>query len=406
MNVLFIFSRHSSDPHDSTLTKDISDEFARQGANVYVMTMLERRDGPETTLNVENGYHVLRVSTGNYFNTTTKREKVFTILTLPGKFVAAAKKHLGQIKFDLIIAHTPFMSSNKIITPLKRFFACPAHLILWDIFPQNAWDIGIIRNRLIFNYFKRSEIKMLLSYDQIWCMSDGNVKFVREHYSELAKTKIERLYNSAKIIPLPVMDRAELRAKFGYSDTDVVAIFGGNMGVPQRLENILALAKMAQDADLNAKFLFVGGGTQARFLPEQAQKLNLHNAIFIVQLPRDEYQNIVMASDVALVSLDQRFTVPNFPSKTTDYCKLALPILASLDDCSANDYGDFLVNTVRCGRFARAGDTQALFREFVALYQDAGLRNELGQNGRKFYEQELDVSNAYRKIILSLKLEN
>ena len=37
MNVLFIFSRHSQDPRDSTLTKDLSDEFARQGINVYVI---------------------------------------------------------------------------------------------------------------------------------------------------------------------------------------------------------------------------------------------------------------------------------------------------------------------------------------------------------------------------------
>lgn len=402
MNVLFIFSRHSTDPHDSILTKDISDEFARQGANVYVMTMLEKRNGRETTLNIENGYHVLRVSTGNYFNTSTKREKVLTILTLPGKFVSAAKKHLGNIKFDLIVAHTPFMSSSKIITPLRKFFACPAHLILWDIFPQNAWDIGIIRNRLIFNYFKASEVKMLLAYNQIWCMSDGNVKFMREHYPELANIKIDRLYNSAKIVPLPVINREQLRAKFGYSDTDVVAIFGGNMGVPQRLENVLALAKMAQDNNLSAKILFVGSGTQMHILSELAAELKLENVQFIEQLPRDEYQNIVMASDIALVSLDQRFTVPNFPSKTTDYCKLSLPILASLDDCSASDYGDFLVNIAQCGRFAKAGDTQALFNEFLSLYNNVELRRELGANGRKFYEQELGVGNAYRKIALSL----
>lgn len=404
MNILFIFSRHSGDPHDSTLTKDISDEFARQGANVYVMTMLEERYGQETSLSLENGYHVLRVKIGNYFNTKTKREKVLTILTLPSKFVAAAKKNLSNIKFDLILAHTPFVSSNKIITPLKKFFGCPAHLILWDIFPQNAWDIGIIRNRMIFSFFKRAEIKMLLAYDQIWCMSDGNVKYVREHYPELVTVKIERLYNSAKIIPLQKINRTQLRAKFGYTDSDVVAIFGGNMGVPQRLENIFALAKLAQDEHLLAKFLFVGSGTQTDVLRESVKQLNLKSIQFVEQLPRDEYQDIVLASDIALVSLDQRFTVPNFPSKTTDYCKSGLPILASLDDCSASDYGDFLVNIARCGRFAHAGDAQALFKEFLSLYQNSALRCKLGANGRKFYEKELDVNNVYHEIVASLVL--
>lgn len=41
-NILFIFLRHSENPNDSTLTKDLSDEFFRQGNNVTVVTILEK----------------------------------------------------------------------------------------------------------------------------------------------------------------------------------------------------------------------------------------------------------------------------------------------------------------------------------------------------------------------------
>lgn len=42
MNILFIFARHSENPYDSTLTKDLSDEFFKQGNNITVVTLLEK----------------------------------------------------------------------------------------------------------------------------------------------------------------------------------------------------------------------------------------------------------------------------------------------------------------------------------------------------------------------------
>lgn len=398
MNVLFIFSRHSQDPCDSTLTKDLSDEFARQGVNVYIMTMSEKRDNQSTRMSIENGYNVLRVQTGNYFNCKTKLEKVKTIFTMPTQFVKAAKEHLKDITFDLIITHTPFVSSRKIILPLKQYFNCPAHLILWDIFPQNAWDIGIIRNRLLFNFFKSSEVKMLQSYDNIWCMSDGNVEYIKKNYPELKNIAIKRLYNSAKIKPLVNINRKAVRQQFGYTDEDIIALFGGNMGVPQRLENVLELAKQAQVKCENAKFLFVGHGTETKRLMALANQMCLTNVKFINQLPREDYENITVAADIGLVSLDQRFTVPNFPSKTTDYFKLQLPILASLDRCAAEDYGYFLTDIAKAGRFALAGDNEELFNRYLELYSNTDLRNTLGKDGRQFYEQELDVAKACTKI--------
>lgn len=399
MNVLFIFSRHATDPRDSTLTKDLSDAFASSGANVYVMTMLEERYKQPTRMTLENGYQVLRVRTSNYFNCDTKLEKVKTILTLPGKFVAAAQTYLKDVNIDLIIAHTPFMSSRKIILPLKKYFNCPAHLILWDIFPQNAWDIGIIKNSILFKIFKCFEVGMLKSYEQIWCMSDGNVSYLRKNYPQLSSIAIDKLYNSAIIKPLPNIDKKSVRSRFGYSQDDVIAIFGGNMGVPQCLENIIELARIVQTKFTNAKFIFVGNGTERLRLIELANSMGLDNVKFIEQLPREDYENITAIADIGLVSLDKRFTVPNFPSKTTDYFKLKLPILASLDMCAAEDYGYFLTDIAKAGMFAVAGNHQELFDRYFELYSNPCLRIQLGESGRMFYESELDSFKAYRTII-------
>lgn len=403
MNILFIFSRHSENPNDSTLTKDLSDEFFKKGNNVTVVTLLEKKYQRKTELKIENGYRVLRVKTGNYFNISNKIEKGMTVLTMASDLKKGIIKYLGNEKYDLIITHTPFVSTEKLIIPLKNYFNCPTHLILWDIFPQNAKDIEIINNDLLFNFFKFKEKKMLSAYDCIWCMSEGNVNYLKKNYSFLNKEKIKILRNWALIKPKLEIKKEKIRKKYNFSKDDFIAIFGGNMGKPQKLENILSLAKKCLE-NKNIKFLFIGNGSEKERLEKFVKDNNLINVFFFNQVPREDYEKVTASCDIGLVSLDERFTVPNFPSKTTDYFKLSLPILASLDKCASKDYGDFLQNKVKGGLFAEAGSVEELYEQFMKLYLNENLRKTLGNNGRKYYEENLSVDKAYEAIKNEVKL--
>lgn len=401
MNILFIFARHSENPNDSTLTKDLSDEFSKKGNKVTVVTLLEKRNKRNTELKIENGYKVLRARTNNYFN-VGKIEKGITVLTISRCLKNNVLKYLGEEKYDLIITHTPFISAVSLVNPLKKYFNCPAHLILWDIFPQNARDIGIINNNFIFKFFKMKEEKMLSIYDKIWCMSKGNAKYMKDNYKFLKDSKIDVLKNWALIKPEIKIDKKKIREKYGYSIDDFILIFGGNMGRPQKLENILKLSEKCLKFK-EVKFLFVGSGTEKKRLEELSFQMKLKNVKFLNQVPRRDYEELTGACDVGIVSLDERFTVPNFPSKTTDYFKLSLPILASLDKCSMEDYGMFLENEVKGGISALTKDLDDVYEKFIKLYNNKDLRIKLGENGRKYYEQYLGVDKAYKTIMEELK---
>ena len=108
-NILKKKKRHSENPNDSTLTKDLSDEFFKQGNNVTVVTILEKKYKRETQLKIENGYEVLRVKTGNYFNVSNSVEKGITSLTMISKLKREIINYLGKKRYDLIITHTPFI---------------------------------------------------------------------------------------------------------------------------------------------------------------------------------------------------------------------------------------------------------------------------------------------------------
>ncbi|EHO77604.1 hypothetical protein HMPREF9942_01332 [Fusobacterium animalis F0419] len=398
MNILFVVSRHSKKVDDSTLTKDLVNEFLKNGDSVTVVTMLEKREKEETQLNIENGCKVLRVRTGNYFNIESKFEKAFTILTLFKKIKNAIFEYLKDEKYDLIITHTPFVATEKLIKPIKDYFKCPAYLILWDIFPQNAKDIGLIKNSFIFNYFKYKEKKMLQIYDRIFCMSEGNVDYLIKNYPYLNKQKIKLLRNWAKIVPLLNINKEELKKELGFKSNSFIALFGGNMGKPQKLENILYLAEKCKEIK-EIIFLFIGNGSEKNRIKELVKIKKLNNILFKEQVSREEYEKLAYLSDIGLVSLDDRFTVPNFPSKTTDYFKMKLPIFAVLDECSAKDYGSFLENKTRAGTFILGKNIDKEYKKFIDLYSDKVRREEMGNNGRVFYEQFLGVDKTYKIIM-------
>ena len=398
MNILFLFLRHSENPTDSTLTKDISDEFHKQGHNVKVVTLLEKKYNKETQLKVENGYSVLRVKTGNYFDSPGKIEKGITALTMPKNLEKAIKKYFKNEKFDLIYTHTPFISNAKLINNLKRYYKCKACLHLWDIFPQNAKDINLLTNKMLLNFFEYQEQKMYDAFDYIGCMSKGNLQYMETRDKNIKLDKYFILKNWAQIKEKPVFNKKVIREKYGYTENDFICIFGGNMGKPQKLENILELAKKSL-VDKTIKFLFVGKGTERNLLENKMKNEEISNVKFLDYIPRADYELITAACDIGLVSLDERFTVPNFPSKTTDYFKLELPILASLDSCAAVDYGKFLQSEVKGGLFALAGDTDGLYSQLLKLKNNNELKMELGKNGRKYYENELGVDKAYETIM-------
>ena len=396
MNVLFIYLRHSENPQDSTLTKDISDEFHKNGHKVFVATLLEKKYKRETELKIENGYTVLRIKSGNYFDSPGKIEKGITALTIPFQLKREIIKHLGEEKIDLIFTHTPFVANEYLIKSLKKYFNAKAMLHLWDIFPQNALDIGLMKKGTLSNFFKKKEKKMYKIFDYIGCMSEGNKRYMQEKFDYLNSFFVLKNWGKGNS---KEFHKIQLRKKYNFDINDFLVIFGGNMGKPQKLSNIINLAKELKDYE-NIKFIFVGKGTEEKILKELSKDLN--NVFFYNYIPREEYEEFTGMCDLGIVSLDERFTVPNFPSKTTDYFKLGLPIFASLDSCSKNDYGFFLQDLAKGGLFAEAGNIYNMKEVFLKLYNSKELRHTMGKNARRYYEENLGVEKAYRTIMEKL----
>ena len=326
-------------------------------------------------------------------------KKLISMMTVHKSILKEVKRHWCGVHFDMIVGTSPYMFDSGLVAPLKRYYQCPAFLILWDLFPQNAKDLGLIKSKLVFSYFKHKEKRNLISFDYIGCQSPGNLSYMKENYPYLRSDSLYLFPQWSGSIIKGDVNRLEVRKKYNFQEKDFLLIFGGNMGLPQNLINIVDIAYEMQDQE-KIKFIFVGNGTEKEKLKRRVQELGMQNVTFIDSLNRFEYQKLLGACDVGLISLDPRFTFPNFPSKILDYLRSGLPIVALLDQYALSDSG----RLIRESRFGFASGSNKEFESSILkLFHNRSICNEFSENGKRHFIENCNVSDRYDYFIDIIK---
>jgi len=394
MNILSLFITYPSKPDNHTMFKQLTSKLVDEGHNVFVVTIQERKYNKATELFKEDGVKVLRVKTGNFFDTNFI-EKGLTMLSLGYLFKRAVKKHFSDIKFDLLIHSCPPITYTPLIKYIKKRDNAESYLILRDIFPDNAVDLGVINKGLIYKVFKWIEKKLYSYSDHIGCMSEANIDYVLNHNPEVDKNKMHILRNWSDYKQIIDVDQKDIREKYGYSSDDFIAVFGGNMGKAQGLGFILDIAKEIKNDKV--KFLFVGRGIDKKNLKTRVDNENINNVKIFDYVPKSEYEKLIAACDIGIVSLLNQYTIPNIPSKTVDFFKLGLPIIASIDENT--DYGDIIKNQAEAGLYSIHGDKEKYIENLNKIVENQELSKEMSKNAREYYEEYLTTQTAVDTIL-------
>ncbi|PQA90526.1 hypothetical protein B0A70_14480 [Chryseobacterium piscicola] len=391
MNILFVFFTMSH-LSQSSMYSDMVNVFRENGHQVFPIAPINEVGKKTSFISKENEIEVLRVKTLDVFS-KNKFKKGFANLLLSHQFKNSYNKFWKDKKIDLIVVATPSVMFADFVAFLKKKHKAKTLLMQKDIFPQNAVDLGYMKkNGITYNFFKKHELKLLKTADFIGCTSPGNIEYLLQNNDFLIKENMRLLYNSTKLLEFSQDDN--IKIKYNLQDKYVV-VFGGNMGKPQQLENVLLLAKKCE-IFIDVVFLIIGSGTEVDALKVDASQQGLKNINFVEKVPRKEYFQLLSNCNVGLISLHKNFTVPNTPMKLNDYLNAGIPVLASID--RSNDLG-FLLEKNQMGEFAYADTPEDLFDAFKKLYQDKERRKKLGQNGKEFCKENLSAYKSYQTII-------
>lgn len=391
MNILYIASSFPKPENGATIYTDLAEELHL--SNHKLTVLIADQTQSEEDLIFERGFEVLRVYVGKYFEASFIRKGITTI-KIPLKLKKAINKNLNKHKFDLILFEAPPVSNIGLVKWCKKKYKCNAFLMLKDIFPQNAIDLGVLsRNGLITRYFRKMEEDLLKNSDYIGCMSKANRNYVLSHNNWLDSSKVGIFPNTKKISGISKIEEESIRVELGIPIDSKVFLFGGNMGKPQFIDLLKETIIHFKDND-NIYFLFVGRGTDKYKLTQAIEEHDITNSKVINNLPREEYEKVMRECDLGLIILDPRFTIPNYPSRILSYLEYAKPILAATDKSS--DINE-LIREADCGEWVWSGDQNSFFNAIENLSTSDRL-NEMGLNGRKYMEQNLDVKFSVKII--------
>lgn len=391
MNIIFLMLSMPDLSKNSNMYSELVMEFAKEGHRVFPVAPAVGEQA--TGIYSENNINVLRVKTLKLLNVNPIKKGIANVL-LPYQFKAAIKKYYKDVNFDLIVTPTPPITFVSVTKWLKGCCKAKSYLILRDIFPQNAVDLGLMKKwNPVYWMFRMKEKQLYRMSDSIGCMSQGNIDYILKHNRGINEKKLHILENFQKM-SLVLKPNLTIKKKYCIENKFVV-IFGGNMGIPQELDNVIALAKKCEEYD-DVVFLLIGSGTEKSRLKRIVKMNEVKNIIIKNSIPHDDYQQLVSQCDIGLISLNRKFTIPNIPSKTLSYYNLAIPILASIDENT--DYGKELDRS-GAGLWSLAGDLESYKKNFDTMYNNKELRKEMGQNGRNYFEQHSTLNLAYNIII-------
>ncbi len=403
MNVLFLTLLDFNSLDENNIYTDLLREFAKNGHNTVVISPRERRFNEETRLITEDNCKILKLKIGNIQKTGIIEKGISTLL-LESRFKSGVRKYFGDIKFDIVLYSTPPITLAGVVKYIKKRDNAKTYLLLKDIFPQNAVDIGMMSENglksIIYKVFRRKEKQLYKLSDYIGCMSQANVDYIVRHNPQISSEKVHISPNSIEVKEKPInVNKEEIRRKYGIPLDKTVFIYGGNLGKPQDIPFIIECLKANEKYD-DRFFVICGTGTEYPKLKKYVDESAPKNVLVISGLPKDEYESFVCCCDVGLIFLDHRFTIPNFPSRLLSYMQNGIPVLACTDPNT--DIGKVITE----GNFGWwcESDMPEHFTKTVEIAIKSDLK-KFGENSFEYLKNNYEVQNSFEIIFKNINAQ-
>lgn len=399
MNVALI--THSYPPEirsSSHLMSEMAQWLKANGHNVHVVTSY-----PKYALKVdtklknikeysdEDGIKVVRVKTLSIHDANYVRRGIAQMV-LPYLFMRKIKKYIID-DIDIAIVYSPPLTVAQVGQSLRKKFNKIFILNVQDLFPQNAIDLGVLKNRLLIKLFERIERDVYDAADKIVVHSEGNKEFLLSN-KKIDHKKIHIVHNWVDVSSYTsVKTIGKFRKMYGL-DNKFTFLFAGILGPSQGLDFIVNIACNVRDNE-DIRFLFVGDGIEKQRISEMVKDYGLRNIVFAPFVSKEEYPELIKDVDIGLVSLSNMNKTPVVPSKIIGYMAGGIPVMAFLHKESD---GHNIIKEARCGYSMVYGDLDKATNLVNEVYNQRDNLKNLGQNGLQYALAHFAVDNIMDKM--------
>ena len=375
--------------------RDLVREFIRQGHELTVLLPSQEQKG-DWELDSFDGARVLRLSAPKTKDVGYAR-RTFAEWRMPYAMSRNLRKSpLAQERWEGVLWYSPSIFHGPLVRAVKRNSECPAYLIIRDIFPEWAVDLGLMRPGLAYQFFKAIARQQYEAADTIGVQSPGNLGYFESWHSEKPGRQLEVLPNW---LSPPANDKCPIRIDATPLAGRKIFVYAGNMGVAQGLDILVDLAdRMTNRADVG--FLFVGRGSEADRLKVITEQRGLDNVLFHPEIDPDHIPDLYSQCSVGLVALDPRHKSHNIPGKFLTYIQSGLPVLANVNQ--GNDLAQ-LIRETDVGEACETNDLAELERHARALLNRLGRDAGIDERCTRLFRRDFLVNQTVGQIVSALQ---
>lgn len=375
--------------------RDLSMEFARQGHEVTVIVASPQQI-ERCQIEFSQGVQILRLKTPCIKNIGYIRRSLAELLMPFFMMRNYSGSCLSSVTWDAIAWYSPSIFFGPFVQKLSAKSKCPSYLIIRDIFPEWAVDMGLMRKGIPYLFFKAVAHYQYSVANVIGVQTAGNLPYF-DRWAGEGKRKLQVLENW-------LSDEAPGNCTISIQNTILsgrkIFVYAGNMGVAQGMSHVIDFVdSMQKHTDVG--FVFVGRGSESEMLRNEANKRALCNILFFDEIDPIEIPGLYAQCHVGIVSLDFRHKTHNIPGKFISYMQSGLPVFAMINP--GNDL-ERLIDLSAVGVVATKRDMADLVLKASELLQMLDNSDQISKRCRDLYLSYFSPQSAVKKIVEAVTL--
>lgn len=391
MKILYITSDGFDTPSPNNQMAEVMiNDFLENGYEVHLIQSRRTRKFPDipSSLKGKSGFSCDIVDRKVF-----DRNKFITRYINDVLYAFSAMKRWCRVKDADVV----YLQSNPtILFPmllLKIFKRLPILYCIYDVWPGHAYDIGVVKSKLLYNIFRLLNKPCYKMADAISVMSEDMRSTVISEGASAKKVHIVSPWYDEKTTQEILPEDNKFIKKFNIPQDKFYVQFAGTIGYVFDCETVIEVAKRLSN-EKNIVLQIVGDGNVKPQFERKIKEAGLQNIQLYPLQPVELVPDVYSAGNVCLIPLRNGVIFNGVPSKAPILmaCKRVVLNSVNIDSHYAHMFTD---NNI--GFCADIGDYDVLAKKIIELYNSPAELKKTADNAYRYALEHFSSSSNTQK---------